>query len=72
MHGAAGEVVRMIFPEELVPLMDLKLVAINGQPETLVTRNKKHFVGVGKRLGILVLSPAELLEKMRKRNQDGD
>jgi predicted nucleic acid-binding protein len=23
--GAAGEVVRMIFPEELVPLMDLKL-----------------------------------------------
>jgi putative PIN family toxin of toxin-antitoxin system len=124
--GAAGEVLRMIFREELVPLMDLKLgleyrdvalrsehvrasalskreilelieaveafaepvevvvktrplssdpsddmildIAINGGAEALVTSNAKHFVGAGKRFGIPVLSPAELLEKMRKGN----
>jgi putative PIN family toxin of toxin-antitoxin system len=128
--GAAGEVVRMIFREELVPLMDLKLgleyrdvalrsehvrasalskreildlieaveafaepvevvmktrplspdpnddmildLAINGQAEALVTSNTKHFARAGKRFGIPVLSPAELLEKMRKGNEDGD
>ena len=124
--GAAGEVLRMIFREELVPLMDLKRgleyrdvalrsehvrasalskreivelieameafaepvevvmktrplspdpsddmvldVAINGRAEALVTNNTKHFAGAGKRFGISVLSPAELLEKMREGN----
>jgi putative PIN family toxin of toxin-antitoxin system len=128
--GAAGEVVRMIFREELVPLMDLKLgleyrdvalrsehvgasalskreilelieamesfsepvevvikvrplspdpnddmildPAINGRADALVTSNTKHFAGAGKRFGIPVLSPAELLVKMREGNQDGD
>jgi predicted nucleic acid-binding protein len=128
--GAAGDVLRGIFREELVPLMDLKLgleyrdvalrpehvrasalskreivelieaieafaepvevvmntrplspdpsdgmvldVAIKGRAEALVRSNKKHFAGAGKRFGIPVLSPAELLEKMRKGNQDGD
>ena len=124
--GAAGEVVRMIFREEIVPLMDLKLgleyrdvalrsehitasalnkreilelieaveafaepvevvmkprpmspdpsddmvldVAINGRAEALVTSNKKHFAAAGKRFGIPVLTPGELLEKMREGN----
>ena len=128
--GAAGEVLRMIFREELVPLMDLKRgleyrdvalrsehvrasalskreivelieameafaepvevvmktrslspdpsddmvldVAINGRAEALVTNNTKHFFGAGRRFGIPVISPAELLEKRRKGNQDGD
>ena len=128
--GAAGEVLRMIFREEIVPLMDLKLgleyrdvalrsehvrasalskreilelveaveafaepvkvitkvrplspdpsddmvldVAINGRADALVTSNTKHFAGAGKRFGIPVLSPAELLEITRKENQDGD
>ena len=47
-------------------------VAINGQAEAPVTSNRKHFAQAGKRFGIPVLSPAELLEKMRKGNQDGD
>ena len=47
-------------------------VAINGGAEALVTSNKKHFAAAGKRFGIPVLSPAELLEKMREGNQDGD
>ena len=125
-----GEVGRMIFREELVPLMDLKLgleyrdvalraahvrasalskreivelieameafaepvevvmkawplspdpnddmildLAINGRAEALITNNTKHFVGAGKRFGIPVLFPAQLLEKMREGNQDGD
>jgi hypothetical protein len=33
---------------------------------------QKHFVGAGKRFGIPVLTPAELLEKMREGNQSGD
>lgn len=128
--GAAGEVLRMIFREELVPLMDLKLgleyrdvalrsehvkasalskreileliealeafaepvevvmktrpvspdtndnmirdLAINGRADALVTRNTKHFAGAGKRFGIPVLSPAELLIKIKEGNQDGD
>jgi predicted nucleic acid-binding protein len=41
-------------------------VAINGRAEALVTSKKKHFAGAGKWFGIPVLSPAELLEKMRK------
>jgi putative PIN family toxin of toxin-antitoxin system len=125
-EGAAGEVLRMVFREELVPLMDLKLgleyrdvalrsehvrasalskreileliqaieafaepvevvmktrplssdpsddmildVAINGRAEALVTSNKRHFAAAGKRFGIQVLTPAELLEKMREGN----
>ena len=117
--GAAGEVVRMVFRGEIVPLMDLKLgleyrdvalrpehlaasalskremleliealeafaesveivhknrllstdpnddmvldVAINGQAEALVTNNTKHFAESGKRFGVPVLSPAELV-----------
>ena len=55
------------------PSDDLVLdLAINGRAEALVTSNKKHFAAAGKRFGIPVLSPAELLEKMRERIQDGD
>jgi len=128
--GAAGEVVRMIFREEIVPLMDLKLgleyrdvalrpehlmasalsktevleliealeafaepvevlsktrplspdpnddmildLAINGDAEALVTNNTKHFLGAGRRFGIPVLTPAELLDRMRKGEQDAE
>ena len=47
-------------------------LAINGRVEVLVTSNKKHFARAGKRFGIPVLFPAQLLEKMREGNQDGD
>jgi hypothetical protein len=47
-------------------------LAINGRAEALVTSNKKHFSGAGKRFGIPVLSPADLLEKIREGNQNGD
>jgi predicted nucleic acid-binding protein len=47
-------------------------VAINGGAEALVTGNKKHFASAGKRFGIPVLSPTELLEQIRSRKEDGD
>jgi len=47
-------------------------VAINGRAEAIVTSNAKHFVGAGKRFGIPVLSPAELMEQMREENRDGN
>jgi predicted nucleic acid-binding protein len=67
------EVVMKIRPLSSDPSDDMVLdVAINGRAEALVTNNKKHFAAAGKRAGIPVLSPAELLEKMREGNQDGD
>jgi predicted nucleic acid-binding protein len=67
------EVVMKPRPLSADPSDDMILdVAINGRAEALVTNNKKHFVGAGKRFGIPVLSPAELLEKMREENQNGD
>jgi hypothetical protein len=40
--------------------------------EALVTSNTKHFAGTEKRFGISVLSPRELLEKIREGNQNGN
>jgi predicted nucleic acid-binding protein len=39
-------------------------VAINARAEALVTSNKKHFAAAGKRFGVPVLTPAELLERV--------
>jgi predicted nucleic acid-binding protein len=67
------EVVMKTRPLSQDPGDDMVLdVAINGRAEALVTSNKEHFAGAGKRFGIPVLSPAELLEKIRKGNEDGD
>jgi predicted nucleic acid-binding protein len=47
-------------------------LAINGHAEALVTNNRKHFLAAGRRFGIPVLSPSELLGRMRRGGQDGD
>jgi predicted nucleic acid-binding protein len=39
--------------------------AINGQADALVTYNAADFAPAGRRFGIPVLSPAELLKKVR-------
>ena len=63
------EVVMMTRPMSPDPSDDMILdVAINGRAEALVTSNKKHFAAAGKRFGIPVLTPGELLEKMREGN----
>ena len=40
--------------------------AINGEADALVTYNVRDFVLAGERFGISVLSPAELLKKVRR------
>lgn len=45
-------------------------LAIHGRAEALVTNNTKHFAESGKRFGIPVLSPAELIATMRKEARD--
>ena len=63
------EVVMKIRPLSPDPSDDMVLdVAINGRADALVTSNKKHFAAAGKRFGIPVLTPAEMLEKMREGN----
>ena len=63
------EVVMKTRPLSSDPSDDMILdVAINGRAEALVTSNKKHFAAAGKRFGFSVLTPAELLEKMREGN----
>jgi predicted nucleic acid-binding protein len=63
------EVVMKPRPWSQDPSDDMVLdVAINGRAAALITSNKKHFAAAGKRFGIPVLTPAELLEKMREGN----
>lgn len=67
------EVVMKTRPLSPDPSDDMILdLAINGRAEALVTSNTKHFAGTEKRFGISVLSPRELLEKIREGNQDGN
>ncbi len=61
------EIVTKVRPMSPDPSDDMVLdLALNGRAEALVTSNRKHFEGPGKRFGIPVLSPSEMLEKMRE------
>lgn len=69
----AVEIVHKNRPLSTDPNDDMVLdVAINGHAEALVTNNTKHFAESGKRFGIPVVSPAELISKMRREAHDGD
>jgi predicted nucleic acid-binding protein len=45
-------------------------LAINGRAAALVTNNIKDFAAAGKRYGILIVSPRQLLERLRKDHPD--
>jgi len=45
-------------------------VAVNGRADAVVTNNTKHFAAAGRRFGIAVLTPAELLKRMRRGASD--
>jgi len=47
-------------------------VAINGRAGAIVTQNAKHFTTAARRYGIKGLSPAELLEAIREKEQNGE
>lgn len=40
-------------------------IAVNGNADAIITMNKKHFDKAARRFGIVVLTPAELLERIR-------
>jgi predicted nucleic acid-binding protein len=42
-------------------------VAINGNADAIITNNTKHFRDAAERIHLEVLTPAELLSKVRKR-----
>ena len=44
--------------------------AINGQAEAIVTHNRRDFERAAERFGIEVLSPAELLEQIRRKGME--
>jgi len=44
--------------------------AINGQAEAIVTHNGRDFERATERFGIEVLSPAELLERLRRKGRE--
>lgn len=44
--------------------------AINGQVKAIVTHNRRDFERAGHRFGIETCSPAELLQKLRKKEGD--
>ena len=47
-------------------------VALNGKAEAIVTNNMRHFAEPGRRLGILVESPADLLRRIKRGDHDAD
>ena len=67
------EIVRKHRPLSPDPNDDMILdLAINGQADVLVTNNTKHFIAAARRFGITVLTPAEMLRRMRKGEQNGN
>ncbi len=63
------EVIRKPRPLSIDPNDDMVLdIAINGRADALITNNAKHFSAAGTRSGFPVVSPATLLEMLRKEN----
>jgi predicted nucleic acid-binding protein len=61
--------VRFVWRPQLTDADDEMVLeaAINGQVEAIVTHNRRDFERAAERFGIDVLSPAELLEKIRRK-----
>ena len=69
----AVEIVDKHRPLSTDPNDDMVLdLAIAGRADALVTSNAKHFVRAGKRFGIPVLTPVELLNEIRKGEKDAN
>jgi len=61
------EVVMKERPLSPDPNDDLVLdIALNGRADALVTNNTRHFAAAGRRFGIAVLTPGEMLKRIRK------
>ena len=64
--------IRFIWRPQLTDADDEMVLeaAINGLADAIVTHNKRDFVPATERFGIEVLSPAELLERIRRRERE--
>ena len=63
--------VRFVWRPQLTDADDEMVLeaAINGQAEAIVTHNRRDFERAAQRFGIEVLSPAELLERIRRKGR---
>jgi putative PIN family toxin of toxin-antitoxin system len=61
--------IRFIWRPQLTDADDEMVLeaAINGQAEAIVTHNRRDFEGAAGRFGIEVLTPAEVLEQIRRK-----
>ena len=61
--------VRFVWRPQLTDADDEMVLeaAINGQAEAIVTHNRRDFEPAAGRFGIAVLSPAELLDGIRRK-----
>jgi putative PIN family toxin of toxin-antitoxin system len=64
--------VRFVWRPQLTDADDEMVLeaAINGQAEAIVTHNRRDFEPAAGRFGIEVLSPAELLEQIRRKGRE--
>jgi putative PIN family toxin of toxin-antitoxin system len=64
--------VRFVWRPQLTDADDEMVLeaAINGQAEAIVTHNRRDFERAAERFGIAVLSPAELLEQIRRKGRN--
>jgi predicted nucleic acid-binding protein len=54
-------------PQLTDPADELVLEAgVNGRAQAIVTHNVRHFLPAARELGVQVITPRELLERMRK------
>jgi putative PIN family toxin of toxin-antitoxin system len=67
------EVLTMVRPLSSDPDDDMVLdVALNAQADAIVTNNARHFAATGRRFGIPILSPLDLLLLIREGDQDAN
>jgi putative PIN family toxin of toxin-antitoxin system len=67
------KVVRKVRPLSSDPNDDMVLdVAINAEADAIVTNNTKHFAAAARNFGIPVISPSDLLRRIRKGDPDAD
>ena len=64
--------VRFVWRPQLTDANDEMVLeaAINGQAEAIVTHNRRDFERAAARFGVAVLSPAELLEQIRRKGRE--
>jgi putative PIN family toxin of toxin-antitoxin system len=64
--------VRFVWRPQLTDADDEMVLeaAINGQAEAIVTHNRRDFERAAERFGIAVLSPAELLDQIRRKGRE--